>query len=318
MVQTSGGAWTAANIPALTGRTAVVTGASSGIGYEIAVQLAAHGAHVVLASRDRTRTADAVARLRSAALGGSAEAGVLDLADLAAVRRFAESFRERHDGLDMLVNNAGIVGGPRRETADGFEAHFGTNHLGHFALAGLLLPALLARPGSRVVTLSSGLAAQVRLDFEDLQSRRGYRMTTAYGRSKLANLVFAVELDRRARAAGRGVASLAAHPGVARTNLLVGRQADWGRGRRGAEIAVRFVQLMFAQSAATGALPALYQATAPNAESSEYLGPKGHMRGYPTPGEFPPAALDRDSAERLWSISERLTSVSYDALRTAV
>ena len=306
--------WNAADLPDLNGRTAVVTGASSGTGYEIARQLAAHGAHVVLASRDADRTGHAAGRIGAAAPGSSVEAQVLDLASMASIRRFTSAFHRRHDGLDILVNNAGIAGGPRRETVDGFEAHLGTNHLGHFALTGLLLPALLARDHARVVTMSSGLAAQARIDFDDLQSRHKYRMTDAYGQSKLANLLFAVELDRRARAAGVALAGLATHPGVARTNLFVGKRSDWGRTRRGAETAVRLVQFLFAQPASKAALPALYQAAAAGAHSQQYVGTKGHMRGYPAAGTMPPAALDPATAQRLWRLSEELTGVGYDRL----
>jgi NAD(P)-dependent dehydrogenase (short-subunit alcohol dehydrogenase family) len=298
----------------LSDRTAVVTGASGGIGYEIALGLAARGAHVVLASRDQGRTADAAARISSAAPGASVEAQVLDLASLASVRRFAGRLSGRQAGLDILVNNAGIAGGPRRLTADGFEAHLGINHLGHFALTGLLLPALLARPGARVVTMSTGLAARARIDFADLQSERGYRMTSAYGQSKLAGLVFAVELDRRARAAGAALASLATHPGVARTGLLTGKRADWGRSARGAETLVRLVQLVFAQPVSLAARPALGQAADPGARGGTYVGTRGHLRGEPAPTPFPPAALNPGIAARLWEVSEQLTGVRYDAL----
>jgi len=233
--------WSAADIPGLAGRIAVVTGASSGIGYEIARRLAAHGAHVVLACRDANRAAQAASAIRAQSPAASTEARVLDLGSLPSVRRFAAELGDRHGGLDILVNNAGISGGPRRETADGFEAHFGVNYLGHFALTGLLLPALLARPGARVVTMSSGLAAQARINFDDLGSQRAYRMTSAYGQSKLAGLVFAIELGRRARAAGSGLASLAAHPGAARTSLVSGKEAEWGRRRDATETVVRLV-----------------------------------------------------------------------------
>src|SRR6185437_2122952 len=310
--------WTAADIPDLSARTAVVTGASSGTGYEIALGLAARGAHVVLASRDQGRTADAADRIRARAPGSRVEAQVLDLASLDSVRRFAGLLADRQAGLDILVNNAGIAGGPRRLTADGFEAHLGTNHLGHFALTGLLLPALLARPGARVVTMSTGLAAQAKIDFDDLHSERRYRMTAAYGQSKLAGLLFARELDRRARAAGARLASLATHPGVGRTGLLTGKRADWGRSRRGAETAVRLVQLVAAQPASRAALPALYQAADPAARGGSYVGTRGHLRGEPAVTPLPPAALAADTAARLWQVSERLTGVSYGALSQPV
>jgi NAD(P)-dependent dehydrogenase (short-subunit alcohol dehydrogenase family) len=306
--------WTSADIPRLQHHTAVVTGASSGTGYQIALQLAAHGAQVVLASRDLARTTHAAGQIAAAVPGARVEARLVDLASLASVRRFASAFRERHGGLDLLVNNAGIVGGPRRQTADGFEAHFGTNHLGHYALTGLLLPALRARPGARVVTMSSGLAARARIDFTDLHGARDYRVVTAYGQSKLANLLFAFEFDRRARGAGMDIASLATQPGVARTSLLTGKRADWGRRGRGTESMVRLVQILFAQSAARAALPALYQATDPAARSAAYVGPKGHVRGHPAAGKIPPAALDRDTASRLWEVSAELTGIHYGAL----
>jgi NAD(P)-dependent dehydrogenase (short-subunit alcohol dehydrogenase family) len=306
--------WSAADIPALAGRTAVVTGANSGTGYEIARELAAHGADVVLACRNPERAAQAARRITAAAPGRSARAMTLDLASLESVRRFAGELCERHDALDILVNNAGISGGPRRLTADGFEAHLGVNHLGHFALTGRLLPALLARPGARVVTMSTGLAAQARIDFGDLQGERNYRMTTAYGQSKLAGLLFARELDRRARAAATGLASLATHPGVARTSLLVGKEADWGRRRDMTETLVRLVQVLFAQPAARAALPALYQATDPAARGDQYVGTRGHLRGYPGIGPFPPAALSPEAATRLWQASEELTGVGYGPL----
>jgi NAD(P)-dependent dehydrogenase (short-subunit alcohol dehydrogenase family) len=306
--------WNAADIPDLTGRTAAVTGANSGTGFQIACQLAAHGARVVLACRHPDRAAAAVREIGAAVPAASVEGQVLDLGSLRSVRRFAAEFSERHDGLDILVNNAGISGGPRRETADGFEAHLGVNYLGHFALTGLLLPALLARPGSRVVTMSSGLAARASIDFDDLGSRHGYRMTAAYGQSKLAGLVFAVELDRRARAAGAGLASLAAHPGAARTSLLTGKHTEWGRGRDGTETLVRLVQFLLGQSAAKAALPALYQATGPGARGGSYVGTRRHLRGYPAVSAFPAAALSQATATRLWQASQDLTGISYESL----
>jgi NAD(P)-dependent dehydrogenase (short-subunit alcohol dehydrogenase family) len=306
--------WSAADIPALAGRTAVITGASSGIGYEIARQLAARRAHVVLACRNADRGAQAARQITAESPGASTEVRVLDLGSLQSVRRFAAGLGERHGGLDILVNNAGISGGPRRETADGFEAHLGVNYLGHFALTGLLLPALLARPGARVVTMSSGLAAQARINFDDLNSEHAYRMTSAYGQSKLAGLVFAIELGRRARAAGVGLASLATHPGAARTSLVSGKEAEWGRRRDATETLVRLVQLLLAQSAARAALPALYQATDPGADSARYVGTRWHLRGYPAACAFPSAALSQETATRLWWASQELTGTAYGSL----
>jgi protochlorophyllide reductase len=310
--------WNAADIPTLTGRTAVVTGASSGIGYEIALQLAAHGAHVVLASRNQGRTDQVARQIETTTPGASVEVQVLDLADLASVRRFADAFSKRHHGLDILVNNAGIAGGPRRQTIDGFEVHFQVNYLGHFALTGLLLPALCSRVGSRVVTMSSDIATRGRIDFDDLQAERTYRWITAYAQSKLANLLFACELDRRCQSVGAGMSSLATHPGVAKTNLLIGKEADWGRPRRGMESLVRVTQIVLAQPAAQGSLPALYQATDSSARSAEYVGASGGLRGgYPAVGKVPVVARNQVTAKRLWEVSEELTGVRYDLLAQA-
>ena len=304
--------WTAADIVDLTGRRAVVTGANSGIGFHTALHLVAHGAQVVLACRDEGRGAEAARRIAEALPQAPVELQVLDLADLASIRRFAVAYGERQDGLDILVNNAGVMGGPRRPTTDGFEMHFGTNHLGHFALTGLLLPSLLARPGARVVTVSSQGAALARIDFANLQGERRYRWLAAYCQSKLANLLFAFELDRRARAANADLVSVVAHPGVATTNLLRDRH----------HLQDRFLALflrLFAPSAAQGALPSLYAATVPAVRGSQYLGPGGFfgMRGLPTQVKPPRQALDLDTAQRLWAVSEELTGVRYDALAQA-
>jgi NAD(P)-dependent dehydrogenase (short-subunit alcohol dehydrogenase family) len=314
-----GGTWTQHDIGDLTGRTAVVTGASSGIGLETARHLAGHGAQVVLACRDEKRGEQAAHWITSAAAETRVRAEVLDLADLASVRRFAERVLQRNACLDMLVNNAGIAGGPRRRTADGFEAHFGTNHLGHFALTGLLLPALLARPGARVVTMTSSVAAQGRIDFADLNNERRYRFVAAYSRSKLANLMFAIELDRRAKAAGTQLASIASNPGIVATGLLHAKRDQWGRGPRGAELAVTAVQRLSGQSASDGCRASLYAATAPDLRGGEYIAPAGrsHKRGAPAPAQPPQTALDPDTARKLWETSAALTGVRFSALTSA-
>lgn len=307
--------WNASAIPDLNGRTAIVTGASGGVGYEIALQLAAHGAHVVLASRNQDRTNEAARRIQVAVPGASVEAQLLDLADLQSVRRFADIFSERHKGLDILINNAGVSGGPHRLTKDGFEANFQVNYLGHFALTGLLLCALGFRPGSRVVHMSSDIASQGKISFEDLQSSHNYGFVAAYAQSKLANLLFAFELDRRCRLAGVGVTSLATNPGVARSGLLTGKEADWGRRRSGLENLLWVAQLVLALPAEKGALPALYQATDPSARSGEYvIGAKWPKSGYPAVGKIPQAGLEELTARRLWEISEELTGVRYLSL----
>jgi NAD(P)-dependent dehydrogenase (short-subunit alcohol dehydrogenase family) len=292
--------WTADDIPDLSGRTAVVTGGNSGIGYHTVAALAGHGARVVIASRNE-------AKGRAAATELKAEWARLDLADLASVRAFAEGFT---GPLDLLINNAGVMAIPRRQTADGFEMQFGTNHLGHFALTGLLLPALLASGNQpRVVTVSSGEHHRGSIDFDDLMSERSYGQMTAYRRSKLANLLFMFELQRRADAAGVPLCSVAAHPGFSATNL--GHD-----GNPLMALGVRLGQLLIAQSAKMGALPTLYAATAADVRGGEYFGPdgRGEMRGYPTRVNASTAAHDTAQAQRLWTVSEELTGVKYGAL----
>jgi NAD(P)-dependent dehydrogenase (short-subunit alcohol dehydrogenase family) len=312
-------AWTVQDIGDMTGRTAVVTGASTGIGLETARHLAAHGAQVVLACRDESRGRLAAEQITGGARRPGVQAGVLDLADLGSVRRFAERVRQRPAGLDILVCNAGIAGGPRRRTADGFEAHFGTNHLGHFALTGLLLPALLTRPGARIVTLTSSIASQGRIDFADLNSERRYRFAAAYSRSKLAALMFALELDRRAKAAGVQLMSIAANPGIVATGLLRSRRDQWGRGPRAGELAVATLQRLFGQPASQGCLTSLYAATAPELHGGEYIAPAGagHHRGSPASVRPPLRALDPGTARQLWETSAQLTGVSFGPLMPA-
>jgi NAD(P)-dependent dehydrogenase (short-subunit alcohol dehydrogenase family) len=312
----SGTSWTTDAIPDLTGRTAVVTGANSGIGLHTSIELARHGAHVVMAARDPKRGDDALRRVRAEAATADRQPHVellaLDLADLASVRAFAASVTAAHLRLDLLVNNAGVMALPRRETTvDGFERQLGTNHLGHFALTGLLLPALLGR-ASRVVTVSSLAHRQGRMVFDDLQSERSYQPWAAYGQSKLANLLFTMELQRRSDAAGADLVSVAAHPGVSATNLVV---AGPGAGRpqwvnRVLDAGSRLVS----QSAAAGAWPTLYAATEPGVRGAEFFGPGGlgGARGYPTRTVARPPAYDPDLASQLWQRSSELTGVVYD------
>ena len=302
-------AWSTADIPDLSGRTVIVTGANSGIGLEAARELAAHGASVTLAVRDRVRGDAAAGRVAERATG-PVEVAPLDLADLSSVRDFADSWAEGHpDGLDVLVNNAGVMAIPRRETADGFEMQLGTNHLGHFALTGLLLEAL--KPDARVVTVSSGVHRMGSIDFDDLQSETDYRKWSAYAQSKLANLLFALELHRRASAAGADLRSIAVHPGYAATNLQsVGPEMS---GDRVGRILIGLANRLVAQSAAAGAWPTLMAATDPEVPSGTFLGPT-QWRGYRgTPGLETPsdAARDPETAARLWAESVRLTGVQY-------
>jgi NAD(P)-dependent dehydrogenase (short-subunit alcohol dehydrogenase family) len=300
--------WTAADIPPQQGRTAIVTGANSGLGLATARELARAGARVVLACRDLRKGADARREIEAAVPGAELQLVKLDLGSLASVAEFAAGFMAGHDGLHLLINNAGVMAPPRRSTAEGFELQLGTNHLGHFALTARLIGALQGREDARVVTLSSTMHRAGRIDFDDLQRERRYNRWTAYGQSKLANLLFALELDRRLRAASSPVKSLAAHPGYASTNLQFAA----------APAADRFVMAvgnrLFAQSAEMGALPTLYAATAPDLESGLYIGPDGigEQRGHPRIVSPSGAALNADTAKRLWAVSEELTGVRFD------
>jgi NAD(P)-dependent dehydrogenase (short-subunit alcohol dehydrogenase family) len=310
--------WSAGHVPRLDGRTAIVTGASGGVGYEIARQLAARGAHVVLASRDEARTSQAAYSIRAACAEASVEAMRLDLADFGSIGAFASAFAERHGRLDILVNNAGISGGPRRETRDGFEMLFQVNYLGHFALTGLLLALLNRRPGSRVVTLSSDIAAAGQIDFDDLLGTRRYGLVRTYAQSKLAGLIFAIELERRARSVGAGLSSFATNPGIARTDLFAAKSADWGRSITLQERLLRTVQMLLGRPAAVGALPPLYQATDPMARASNYVvGTRWPKKPHPTVDAFPARACDPAVADRLWEISVEFTGVDYAALAGA-
>ncbi|MBX0326220.1 SDR family oxidoreductase, partial [Oscillochloris sp. ZM17-4] len=299
--------WTIDHIPDQGGKLAVVTGGNSGIGFEAAKALAAKGARVIIAARSLEKADAAAAAIRAAHPGAGVEVMALDLADLASVRRFAEAFLARHDLLPLLINNAGVMALPFRKTADGFEMQFGTNHLGHFALTGLLLPAILAAPGARVVTVSSAMHHIGVIDFENLDGARGYDRQRAYGQSKLANLLFAYELQRRFAAAGAGAISLGCHPGYASTNLQ--QAGPRMEGSALGETLMGFANTMLAQSAAMGALPTLYAATSPDAYGCDYIGPKdfGGWRGYPAKARSSARSYDENSAWRLWEVSEQLT-----------
>ena len=305
--------WTIEQIPTQTGKTALVTGANSGIGYQAALELARHGAHVLLGCRNAAKGAAALDRLKSEAPGASAEVVELDMASLASIRAFASSFAARGVALDLLINNAGVMALPKRElTVDGFERQFGTNHLGHFALTGLLIPQLLAAPAPRVVTVASLAHRNGKIDFENLQSERGYKPLLAYGESKLANILFAKELDRRARAAQSKLISLAVHPGISRTNIL-----ENGPGTRNLQaIALRILAPIIIQPDDAGALPTLYAATSPDAKGGEYIGPDGFQEFKGSPVVVQPRAngLDEAVGKRLWTVSEELTGVVYPAL----
>lgn len=304
--------WNENAIPDQRGRVAVVTGANSGLGYVTARELARKGARVVLACRSEARGSAAADRIVAEVPGAEAQFGQLDLGNLASVREFAATFP--YERLDLLVNNAGVMAMPYGTTVDGFETQFGVNHLGHFALTGLLLPALLDAPDARIVTLSSFMHLLANIDIDDLNSERRYSRWTAYSRSKTANLLFTHELARRLAAAGSGVVAAAAHPGYAATNLqTAGPQAE---GRRGAERLMEVGNRVFAQSAEAGALPSLYAATAPDVRPDSFYGPRFAMwRGAPAPSRRAPWTRNDAMGQRLWSASEELTGVEYGQLK---
>jgi NAD(P)-dependent dehydrogenase (short-subunit alcohol dehydrogenase family) len=297
--------WDAGDIPDQGGRLAVVTGANSGLGLVTARELARHGARVVLACRNRERGEAALKEVTEAASGPAPELEELDLADLSSVRSFADRLAAGGEELDLLINNAGVMAPPRRRTADGFELQLGTNHLVHFALTKLLLPLMEGREDARVVTLSSTAHRMGRIAFDNLNGDRRYFRWNAYGQSKLANLLFALELDRRLRASGSTVKSLAAHPGYAATNLQSAAAPLVDR------LLMRLGNLVIAQNDEMGALPVLYAATAPGLEGGAYIGPDGpgEQRGYPKLVRPNRAARDEGTARRLWDVSEELTGV---------
>ncbi len=308
------GQWTIGKAPRLDGRVAVVTGASGGLGYETALGLASRGAAVILAARHAGKAEDAGRRIRAAVDGADARFLPLDLADLGAVRRFADELRSRGDPVDILVNNAGVMAYPtRRVTRDGFEEQFGTNYLGHFALTAHLLPALLrSTGGARVVSLASLAHVQGRIDLDDLQGERQYHAWTAYRQSKLAMLMFARELQRRADRHGWPLRSIAAHPGWAVTDIITNGP---GQGRGGPKVALMNVAFrLFGQSAADGALPILYATCDPEAEPGGYYGPtgRGERTGPVGPSRVMPQAQDEDMARALWDASERLTGLRFE------
>jgi len=299
--------WTPNDLPDLSGSVAVVTGASSGMGWEVSRALARKNATVVLACRDEDRGRAASGSIRSGNPEARVEVMALDLASLASVRRFAEAFRADHDRLDLLVNNAGVLLAPYDTTEDGFERHFGTNHLGHFALTGLLIDRLVATSASRIVTVGSRGHGMGRIDFANLmyEEGKGYSAMRAYARSKMANLLFTYELQRRL--VGTDTIAVAAHPGGAATDL--GRRM---RDRRCYRAILPLLEWL-SQSAAEGARPILRAATDPNVTGGQYYGPDGllGMRGDPVLVRSHPRSYDRDLARRLWEVSEELTGVRF-------
>lgn len=308
--------WSTADIPPQNGRIAVITGATGGLGYETALALAAAGATVVLTGRNDAKGRNALAQIRGQIPNAAISYEELDLASLASVADFAARFAAAHGSLDVLVNNAGVMALPKRqETADGFEMQFGVNYLGHYALTARLLPLLRRGDKARVVNLSSLAHRSGAINFDDLQGRRSYSPWRTYCQSKLAMLIFALELQRRSNALGWGLMSNAAHPGYARTDLIPngpgGNSLQWRVGR--------YLQPYISQSAAAGALPTLFAATSPHAEAAGYYGPNWfyELKGPPVPAKIMPRARDAAVAARLWDISAALTGVSFDQVAVA-
>jgi len=305
--------WSAAHVPDLSDRTYVVTGANSGIGYEAARVLAERGARVVLACRTESKARDALDGIRQARADARVEFGALDLASLKSVRAFAEECARRFpEGLDGLVNNAGVMALPRRLTEDGFETQLGTNHLGHFALTARLLPLLVRRPAARVVTVSSGMHWVGRVRLDDLMGERAYQDWLSYAQSKLANLLFTHELQRRLAARHPHVLATAAHPGYAASNLLQNSASAWG-GSLSARV-YTLGNAVFAQSTVAGALPTVRALVDPAAKGGEFYGPSAWLWGAPTLATRSRAARDDAAARALWEASERLTGERFEGL----
>jgi NAD(P)-dependent dehydrogenase (short-subunit alcohol dehydrogenase family) len=308
--------WTTADIPALDGKTAVITGATGGLGYETALALAAAGAAVVLTGRNDAKGRNAIQKIRGRLPGANVVYENLDLANLASVADFAKRFSAAHASLDLLVNNAGVMALPERQlTTDGFEMQFGTNYLGHYALTAQLLPLLRRGNQPRVVNLSSLTHRRGAINFDDLQGTWPYSPGKAYSQSKLAMLMFALELQRRSDAGGWGLMSNAAHPGFARTDLFAN-----GPGASGLlGLLNKVLQPFISHSAAEGALPTLFAATSPEAKPAGYFGPSGfyELKGPPAPAKIMPQAEDLAVAARLWDVSAALTGVSFEQVAAA-
>ena len=294
--------WTKEDIPDQSGKIAIVTGANSGLGYEVTRVLAKNGAHVVMGCRNLEKAEVAFNQIITDDINSSLEIIRLDLSDLASVKDFVSEFSKKHQSLDILCNNAGVMMTPYQKTVDGFELQLGTNHFGHFALTGLLIDILIKKENSRIVTMSSIAHTMGKMDFDNLNWEKKYGRTKAYGRSKLANLLFAYELQRRLEAKGSKSISIASHPGWTRTNL---QRNVWF---------FRVMNHLLSQKPKKGALPMLYAATSPEAEGGAYYGPDGRMqwKGYPKRVQSNDETHNNEDAKRLWEISEELTSVKFN------
>ncbi|RYX81684.1 SDR family NAD(P)-dependent oxidoreductase [bacterium] len=300
--------WTTSNIASQKGRSAIVTG-TGGLGFETALALARAGGEVIIAGRNRQKGEEAVAKVRAEVASANVRFERVDLASLTSVAEFGARLRGQRESLDLLVNNAAVMTPPKRQqTSDGFELQFGTNYLGHFALTAQLMPLLRKGSKARVVTLSSIASRNGAINFDDLQAERSYNAMQAYSQSKLACLMFAFELQRRSESERWGVDSIAAHPGISRTELLHNAPGRWS----GASLMRTLLWFLF-QPAPQGALPTLFAATSPEAKAGAYYGPDkmGEMRGFPTLAKVPPQAQDKASAERLWQVSEQLSGATF-------
>jgi NAD(P)-dependent dehydrogenase (short-subunit alcohol dehydrogenase family) len=302
--------WTASDIPKSNGGLAVVTGGTEGIGFQDVLALASSGWHVIMTGRDPKKGLESIVQVHKLYQKANVSFEKIDLADLSSIKAFGDRMQEKGRPIDLLINNAGIMTPPKRlETADGLEIQFGTNHIGHFALTAHLLPLLSMANNPRVVTVSSIGNRNGKINFDDLQSRSSYKPMEAYAQSKLANLMFAFELQRQSDKNGWGIMSLSAHPGVSRTNLLITGAGRWSSSG----IMRTFLPFMF-QPPAMGALPTLFAATSPGAEPGAYYGPNklSETRGFPTPAKIPVQAEEKIVAQKLWDVSLELANVTFD------
>lgn len=305
--------WTAAQIPHRNDGLALITGSTEGIGYEDALALSSAGWNVIMMGRNAQKGAESIAKIHQVNPKAKVSFEKIDLADLSSVKALASRMTSKGRAIDLLINNAGVMTPPKRlETVDGFELQFGTNHIGHFALTAQLLPLLRRSPGARVITVSSIANREGMINFDDLQSRSAYDPGKAYSQSKLANLLFALELQRQSEKQGWGITSIASHPGVSRTNLLIN-----GAGRWSVPGMMRTLLPFLFQPTAQGALPTLYAATSPKAQGGFYYGPDKMMetRGYPAIAKIPAQAEDVNVAAKLWELSQDLAKVKFDTLQ---
>jgi NAD(P)-dependent dehydrogenase (short-subunit alcohol dehydrogenase family) len=300
--------WTKDDIPNLTGRVFIITGANSGIGYESSLALAKKGTTVIMACRNLERAQYAMEAIKAAVPSANVEMMELDLASLKSVRDFADTFKNKYNKLDVLINNGGPIIAVRGVTEDGFESHFGVNHLGHFALTGLLLDVLLKTSSSRIVTVGSRMHADGKMEWDDIMNEKSYDRMAAYRQSKLASMLFAFELNRRLEVKGVSAMAVAVHPGLANTGWVENNLNGFMK------IMGKLMSIASYQSAEMGALPLLYAGTDPNVKPGGYYGPENDTKGYPVEVQASDSAYNETDARRLWGLSEKLTGVRFDAL----